>query len=250
MQALLAIPSLFHSVKNAKQTFSIILTRCILACFIPVPLPKSIIAYVAPLVSQIVVILAVLVMVLIVTIGSILFSPFLLQGSTVDTSVLKSLELSLPSTDLPQINPLGGNKLSFVNVTAIFHDPIYFLLFGMQHTGVDFVPSSIYFAQSDAYKKTHQVIVYATQTGTANFYVDQYGSHTVEDINPEGNLKSVDMHLNQVFVKTGETLKAGTPVGIMGATGYATGTHLHYEIDVKDGSGKWSPENPLQFITQ
>ena len=250
MQLLLSLPSFYRTVKNEENDIAKKITGFLVSSLIPVSLPQSVLVYLAPLVIRMVIGTLLLAIVVLVTIGSVIFSPFLLKGPTIDPSILKSLELSLPATDIPQINPLGGSKLSFVNISATFHDPIYFLLFGMIHTGVDFVPSSTYYAQSDAYKQTHQVIVYATQTGTANFYIDQYGSHTVEDINPEGNLKSVDMHLNQVFVRTGDPLKAGTPIGIMGSTGFATGTHLHYEIDLKQANGTWSPVNPMGFINQ
>lgn len=37
-------------------------------------------------------------------------------------------------------------------------------------------------------------------------------------------------HLAAVAVADGQALAAGTPLGSAGATGYATGPHLHYEV--------------------
>jgi murein DD-endopeptidase MepM/ murein hydrolase activator NlpD len=52
-------------------------------------------------------------------------------------------------------------------------------------------------------------------------------------------------HLSAFAVKPGQTVKRGDIVGYVGATGRATGAHLHYEILV---NGKLI--NPLQLLTQ
>ena len=46
-------------------------------------------------------------------------------------------------------------------------------------------------------------------------------------------------------VKPGQTVKRGDVIGYVGATGHATGTHVHYEILA---NGKLI--NPLQLLTQ
>jgi murein DD-endopeptidase MepM/ murein hydrolase activator NlpD len=52
-------------------------------------------------------------------------------------------------------------------------------------------------------------------------------------------------HLSAFAVKPGQTVKRGAVIGYVGATGRATGSHLHYEILA---SGRLI--NPLQLLTQ
>lgn len=52
-------------------------------------------------------------------------------------------------------------------------------------------------------------------------------------------------HLSQFHVKKGEFVKRGDIIGAVGSTGYSTGSHLHYEVQV-DGI----PSDPLAFIVQ
>jgi murein DD-endopeptidase MepM/ murein hydrolase activator NlpD len=52
-------------------------------------------------------------------------------------------------------------------------------------------------------------------------------------------------HLSRFLVKAGQTVKRGDVIGYVGATGRATGSHLHYEI-LANGSLL----DPLQLLTQ
>jgi murein DD-endopeptidase MepM/ murein hydrolase activator NlpD len=52
----------------------------------------------------------------------------------------------------------------------------------------------------------------------------------------DGNgLVSVYVHLAKASVKAGDKVVAGQLIGLEGATGNATGCHLHYSIYVADG---------------
>lgn len=57
------------------------------------------------------------------------------------------------------------------------------------------------------------------------------------------------MHLEKIFYTAlpGEEVTPETNIGIMGATGYADGAHLHIEIQVFDGQ-HWIPIDPLPFL--
>lgn len=50
-------------------------------------------------------------------------------------------------------------------------------------------------------------------------------------------------HLSRIFVKKGESVTKGTPLGRCGKTGATTGQHLHYEINI---NGK--TVNPYLFL--
>jgi len=52
-------------------------------------------------------------------------------------------------------------------------------------------------------------------------------------------------HLSQVFVASGETLHAGDPIGVTGATGRVTGEHLHFSIRCQQHY-----IDPLEFLYQ
>ena len=87
--------------------------------------------------------------------------------------------------------------------------------------------------------------VYATGAGTVT-HVGRQGAY--------GNLIVIDHgfglqtrygHLLGYSVKSGDTVKRGDVIGQVGATGRATGYHLHYEVLA---NGKLL--NPLQLLTQ
>jgi murein DD-endopeptidase MepM/ murein hydrolase activator NlpD len=44
------------------------------------------------------------------------------------------------------------------------------------------------------------------------------------------NLLTIYAHLSEVRISQGEAVNAGTVVGLSGATGDATGPHLHFEV--------------------
>jgi len=87
--------------------------------------------------------------------------------------------------------------------------------------------------------------VYATAAGTVT---------TAEYHNAYGNLIELDHgfgletrygHLSAFSVTKGQTVKRGDIIGRVGATGKATGSHLHYEVLA---NGRLV--NPLQLLTQ
>jgi murein DD-endopeptidase MepM/ murein hydrolase activator NlpD len=60
-----------------------------------------------------------------------------------------------------------------------------------------------------------------------------------------GDLKSSYGHLSQVFVRSGDLVIEGEPIGITGATGRVTGEHLHFSIQYKR-----QYIDPLKFLYQ
>jgi murein DD-endopeptidase MepM/ murein hydrolase activator NlpD len=87
--------------------------------------------------------------------------------------------------------------------------------------------------------------VYATADGTVESasYNGDYGNLIV--LKHGFGLTTRYGHLNGFAVKAGQSVKRGDVIGYVGATGRATGPHLHYEI-LTNGQLM----NPLQLLTQ
>jgi murein DD-endopeptidase MepM/ murein hydrolase activator NlpD len=64
----------------------------------------------------------------------------------------------------------------------------------------------------------------------------------VEIAHPSG-YRTLYGHLEKVLVRPGQKVARGEHVGLVGATGRATGPHLHYEVRLGD-----RPVNPLEYI--
>lgn len=87
--------------------------------------------------------------------------------------------------------------------------------------------------------------IYASASGTISKvgrgWGGGYGNHII--INHGSGFSTLYGHLSQINVSPGQWVNKGQVIGIMGSTGWSTGTHLHFEIRV-NGSAK----NPLQYL--
>jgi murein DD-endopeptidase MepM/ murein hydrolase activator NlpD len=101
---------------------------------------------------------------------------------------------------------------------------------GGYHTGLDI-------------SAEHGEPVFATATGTVEAAEPSgaYGNMVV--ISHGFGLSTRYAHLSRFAVKTGDRIQRGDLVGFAGATGRATGDHLHYEVLVYGRQ-----LNPLQFL--
>ena len=93
--------------------------------------------------------------------------------------------------------------------------------------------------------------VRAAAAGTATV-VDTaggYGLHVLLRHDPI--LSTLYGHLSAALVKSGDSVAAGAPIGLVGSTGLSTGPHLHFEVRrggspvdpvpyLKGGSSQWS----------
>lgn len=102
--------------------------------------------------------------------------------------------------------------------------------FGWKHTGVD-----IHGRYNNA--------IYASEDGvveTSGWNSGGYGLQIV--INHGNGMKTRYAHASKIFVKSGQTVKRGEVLAMVGTTGRSTGPHLHYEVIV---NGK--VRNPLAY---
>lgn len=68
-----------------------------------------------------------------------------------------------------------------------------------------------------------------------------YGKHVI--IDNGNNITSIYAHLDKIYVTKGQEVKSGDVIGAEGSTGWSTGPHLHFQVNV---SG--IPVNPRVFL--
>jgi murein DD-endopeptidase MepM/ murein hydrolase activator NlpD len=131
-----------------------------------------------------------------------------------ETSLAESSDVwALPMSDYTFTNPYGmqGNEL---------------------HAGIDLAaPEGTPFS--------------AVKSGTVKSagWMGGYGLAIVID---HGNgIETVYGHARQLYVKAGDKVEAGDPVGLVGATGHAYGSHLCLEVHV-DGQSR----DPIRFLRE
>ncbi|MBU1149261.1 M23 family metallopeptidase [Patescibacteria group bacterium] len=90
---------------------------------------------------------------------------------------------------------------------------------------------------------TYSSPIYAAENGTvvANGWGTGYGQHVT--INHGGGLKTLYAHLSKIYVSNGEAVARGQTIGMMGCTGWCTGTHLHFEVFINGAK-----QNPLSYL--
>jgi murein DD-endopeptidase MepM/ murein hydrolase activator NlpD len=101
------------------------------------------------------------------------------------------------------------------------------------HTGTDFA------ADDGEAHAADDGVVLLTEYNTA------YGNMTVIDHGTIGGLHVTTMyaHQAQIAVQPGQRVSKGQFIGVIGATGYATGPHLHFEVRI-DGE----PTDPAPWL--
>ena len=60
-------------------------------------------------------------------------------------------------------------------------------------------------------------------------------------------LYTVYAHLDRIDVEVGQWVEVGTPIGIVGTTGFTTGAHLHFEVRI-DSNSFFSTRNPELWL--
>ena len=98
------------------------------------------------------------------------------------------------------------------------------------HTGLDIATSS-------------GTGIRATTAGTVTFagYKGSYGNLII--VNHGGGVETYYAHCSAIYVSPGQAVDSGTTIGAVGATGNATGPHLHFEIRLGG-----TPVNPQNYL--
>jgi murein DD-endopeptidase MepM/ murein hydrolase activator NlpD len=85
--------------------------------------------------------------------------------------------------------------------------------------------------------------VLATAAGVVVWAGTQSGYGNVVIIDHGNSLATLYAHLSRIDVALGQQVGAGRVIALSGATGYATGPHLHFEVRVKG-----SPVDPRNYL--
>lgn len=85
--------------------------------------------------------------------------------------------------------------------------------------------------------------VTASGDGRVLFAGRETGYGRLVIIDHGGDIDTFYAHLSAVYVREGQTIRRGEPIGAVGASGRATGTHLHYEVRVAG-----APVDPRRYL--
>ncbi|WP_284036723.1 M23 family metallopeptidase [Neobacillus sp. 114] len=104
---------------------------------------------------------------------------------------------------------------------------------GKKHKGIDIArPSNLTIKAAD-----NGVVV------SAGWDNGGYGNKVI--IDHQNGMRTLYGHMSSLNVKAGQTVSKGTAIGVMGATGDATGVHLHFEVYKNGGL-----VNPLSYVSR
>jgi len=120
--------------------------------------------------------------------------------------------------DNPRITSGFGDRIHPVKEREIFH------------TGIDIAAA-------------HGKKAYSARDGRVNFVGVIPGYGNVVTVIHSNRYKTLYAHLSEQLVRPNQFVEQGQPIGRVGATGYATGPHLHFEIR-RSGN----PVNPLEYL--
>lgn len=74
--------------------------------------------------------------------------------------------------------------------------------------------------------------VHSAAAGMARLGVDPKGAGMYVVVNVDAHTRIFYCHLSEFRVRPGESVSPGQVIGLVGATGLATGPHVHFEIQV------------------
>ena len=131
---------------------------------------------------------------------------------------------------IPAIQPVSVRQLTRMSSSFGYRsDP--FNHRGKFHSGVDFTGA----LGTPIHSSGDGIVVTAAHSSSG------FGNQVI--IDHGFGYKTRYAHMSKILVSEGERVKRGQVIGAMGSTGRSTGTHLHYEVLVKN-----QPVNPLLYF--
>ena len=103
------------------------------------------------------------------------------------------------------------------------------------HKGIDIAPIS---------SQEQQIVSILDGYVLKQGWTKQYGNYVIIQ---HHNMRSKYQHLASYITKTGQTIKEGEKIGLMGNTGASTGKHLHFEIHIIRNN-KYVTTNPKEYL--
>jgi murein DD-endopeptidase MepM/ murein hydrolase activator NlpD len=132
---------------------------------------------------------------------------------------------------MPRGRPLGAGIGLITSTFGVREDPFYVGI-GEFHNGIDFASAN----GTPIYATAPGIVIDASNSDGG------LGNHV--RIEHENGFHTTYGHCSELFVKKGDRVKRGDLIASVGASGKATGNHLHYEVRV----GNDPPMNPQEFI--
>ncbi len=86
--------------------------------------------------------------------------------------------------------------------------------------------------------------VYSATDGIAFVGYDPAGAGNYVEVVADAQVRILYCHLSEVRVTSGEEVQPGRLIGLVGATGLATGPHVHLQVDVGG-----TPVDPAAFLS-
>ncbi len=86
--------------------------------------------------------------------------------------------------------------------------------------------------------------VYSATGGKAFVGYDPKGAGSYVEVVVDLHVRILYCHLREWRVSSGQEVRPGELIGLVGATGLATGPHVHLQVDVDD-----TPVDPATFLT-
>jgi murein DD-endopeptidase MepM/ murein hydrolase activator NlpD len=115
-----------------------------------------------------------------------------------------------------------ASPLAFSRITSGFEMRLHPILqTWREHRGVDYAAPS-------------GTPVHSVGDGAVEFAGWQNGYGNVVEVKHANDRSTVYAHLSQIDVQKGQRVERGATLGAVGATGWATGPHLHFEFRIRD----------------